>query len=92
MILELFKLNGKVAVVTGSGRGIGQAYAIGLAEAGADIALVDVISMDETAEKIRALGRRENDGRRKEKTADKMSRRNAFTDAWTYNALSGHCK
>ena len=58
MILDQFKLDGKVAVVTGSGRGIGQAYAIGLAEAGADIALVDVIPMDETAALITALGRK----------------------------------
>lgn len=57
MILDLFKLDGKVAVVTGAARGIGQAYAVGLAEAGADIALVDVIPMDETAVKIKALGR-----------------------------------
>ena len=57
MILDLFKLTGKVAVVTGAARGIGQAYAIGLAEAGADVALVDVIPMDETAAKIKALGR-----------------------------------
>ena len=33
MILEKCKLDGKVAVVTGAGRGIGQAYALGLAEA-----------------------------------------------------------
>jgi len=58
MILDLFKLDGKVAVVTGSGRGIGQAYAVALAEAGADVALVDVIPMDETAAKITALGRK----------------------------------
>ena len=58
MILDLFKLDGKVAVVTGSGRGIGQAYAVALAEAGADVALVDVIPMDETAAKIAALGRK----------------------------------
>ena len=57
MILDLFKLTGKVAIVTGAARGIGQAYAIGLAEAGADVALVDVIPMDETAAKIKALGR-----------------------------------
>jgi 2-deoxy-D-gluconate 3-dehydrogenase len=56
-ILDQFKLDGKVAVVTGSGRGIGQGYAVALAEAGADIALVDVIPMDETAGKIKALGR-----------------------------------
>ena len=58
MILEKFKLDGKVAVVTGAGRGIGQAYALGLAEAGADIAIVDVIDMSETAEKVKALGRK----------------------------------
>ena len=58
MILDQFKLDGKVAVVTGAGRGIGQAYALGLAEAGADVALVDVIDMTETAEKIKALGRK----------------------------------
>lgn len=37
MILDLFKLDGRVAVVTGATRGLGQAMAIGLAEAGADI-------------------------------------------------------
>lgn len=58
MILEKFKLDGKVAIVTGAGRGIGQAYALGLAEAGADIAVVDVIDMAETIEKIKALGRK----------------------------------
>ncbi len=58
MILDQFKLDGKVAVVTGGARGIGQAYALGLAEAGADIALVDVIPMEETAAQVKALGRK----------------------------------
>ena len=58
MVLNQFKLDGKVAVVTGAGRGIGQAYALGLAEAGADIAVVDVIPMDETLDAVKALGRR----------------------------------
>ncbi len=58
MVLDQFKLDGKVAVVTGAGRGIGQAYALGLAEAGADIVVVDVIPMDETLDAVKALGRR----------------------------------
>ena len=58
MILDQFKLNGKVAIVTGASRGLGQGMAIGLAEAGADLALVASSSTDETAKKIRALGRR----------------------------------
>lgn len=58
MILDKFKLNGKVAIVTGASRGLGQAMAIGLAEAGADLALVASSSTDETAHKIRALGRK----------------------------------
>ena len=58
MILDEFKLDGKVAIVTGGGRGLGQAMAIGMAEAGADIALVDVIEMDQTAAAIEKLGKK----------------------------------
>jgi 2-dehydro-3-deoxy-D-gluconate 5-dehydrogenase len=58
MILDKFKLAGKVAIVTGAGRGLGQGAALGFAEAGADLALVDVLNTDETAKRVRALGRR----------------------------------
>ena len=58
MILDAFRLDGKVALVTGSSRGLGQGAAIALAEAGADVALLDRGDASETADAIRALGRR----------------------------------
>jgi 2-deoxy-D-gluconate 3-dehydrogenase len=57
-ILDLFRLDGKVALVTGAGRGLGQAMAVGLAEAGADVVGLDVIPLDETQTQVEALGRR----------------------------------
>jgi 2-deoxy-D-gluconate 3-dehydrogenase len=57
MILDQFKLDGKVAIVTGSSRGLGQAMAVGLAEAGAEIALVDILDMSDSKERIEKLGR-----------------------------------
>lgn len=41
---KLFSLEGRLAVVTGGTRGIGQAMAVALAEAGADIILIQVRS------------------------------------------------
>jgi 2-deoxy-D-gluconate 3-dehydrogenase len=58
MILDAFRLDGRVALVTGAARGMGQAIALGLAEAGADVAVLDVLPVDETLERIQALGRR----------------------------------
>ena len=37
MSIELFKLDGKVALVTGAGSGLGREFALGLAAAGADV-------------------------------------------------------
>jgi len=56
--LESFQLKGKVALVTGASRGLGQAIAIGLAEVGADILLLDQVDSSETARQIERLGRR----------------------------------
>ena len=56
--MNLFGLEGKVAMVTGAARGIGQALAIGLAEAGADVFLVDRIDCSETLLQIETLHRK----------------------------------
>ncbi len=50
----------KVAAITGAGSGIGRALAIGLANAGAHLALSDInaTTLEETAQKVRALGAR----------------------------------
>lgn len=54
----MFSLEGKVALVTGGNTGLGQGIAIALASAGADIACAGTSAPDETAEKVKALGRR----------------------------------
>ncbi|MGI8827654.1 MAG: SDR family oxidoreductase [Chloroflexota bacterium] len=58
MCSSRFSLDGKVALVTGSARGLGRGLALGLAEAGADVVLLDRILVDESAEAIESLGRR----------------------------------
>ena len=53
-----FNLAGKVAVVTGANTGIGQAIALALASAGADVACVGRTPAQDTVKRARALGRR----------------------------------
>ena len=53
-----FDLSGQVAIVTGANTGIGQAIALSLAAAGADIAAVGRTPAQETVDKVRALGRK----------------------------------
>lgn len=57
-ILEKFSLEGKVAIVTGASRGLGQGIAVGLASAGADIVGVGSGDMPETEKLITELGRK----------------------------------
>jgi 2-dehydro-3-deoxy-D-gluconate 5-dehydrogenase len=59
-ILDLFRLDGKTALVTGASRGLGQGMAIGLAEAGADIVAMSKPgeSHSETEKTVRAAGRK----------------------------------
>lgn len=59
-VMDSFRLDGRVAVVTGAGKGIGRAIAIALAQAGADVALAarTVADIEAVAAEIRALGQR----------------------------------
>jgi 2-deoxy-D-gluconate 3-dehydrogenase len=56
-VLESFRLDGKVAVITGASRGLGAAMAVALAEAGANIALVARGDLTETTNAVKATGR-----------------------------------
>jgi 2-deoxy-D-gluconate 3-dehydrogenase len=59
MILDLFKLDGRVALVTGARRGLGHAMAWALAQAGADVACVSKTgNADETRVLVEGTGRR----------------------------------
>lgn len=59
-VLDQFRLDGQVVVVTGGGRGIGEAIALAMAEAGADVVVAArrTNEIEAVADKIRALGRK----------------------------------
>ena len=59
-VLDAFRIDGKVAIVTGASRGLGRAMAAALAEAGADVAVAarSKTDLEETAHVITARGRR----------------------------------
>src|SRR5512135_3677763 len=58
MILDQFRLDGRVALVTGARQGLGQGFAAALAEAGADVAGLDRADVDETGALVAGAGRR----------------------------------
>src|SRR4051794_4249184 len=57
-VLDAFKLDGKVAIVTGASSGLGVAFATGLAGAGADVAICArrVEKLEETRRQVEATG------------------------------------
>ncbi|MFM7863499.1 MAG: SDR family NAD(P)-dependent oxidoreductase, partial [Planctomycetaceae bacterium] len=56
----MWSMHGKVAVVSGAAQGLGKATALALAEAGADLVLIDrnLAAAQQTEQQIKALGRR----------------------------------
>jgi len=55
-VSETFGLKGKTAIVTGSAQGLGKEIAVGLAQNGASLALVDIVYPEQTVEEIKNIG------------------------------------
>lgn len=60
MVLDRFRMDGEVAIVTGGGRGIGRTIALAFAEAGADVAILSrtKTDLDDVVREIEGMGRR----------------------------------
>ncbi|GAB4150391.1 MAG: 2-dehydro-3-deoxy-D-gluconate 5-dehydrogenase KduD [Planctomycetaceae bacterium] len=97
MILDLFKLDGRVALVTGARRGLGQGMACGLAQAGADIACVSRTgNAEETRTLVEEAGRKFfdlkvdlSDPNQREGLIDRIASEFAPIDILVNNAGSG---
>ena len=53
---ELFRLDGKTALVTGSAQGLGREIALGLAQSGCSLILADLVDTEETARQVAETG------------------------------------
>ncbi len=74
MVLNAFDLAGKVAIVTGCNKGLGQAMAIALAQAGCNVAGANSSDASDTAKKIESIGRKFIDIRVDLKSLDDLER------------------
>ncbi len=92
MYLEKFRLDGKIAVITGAGRGIGFATAEALSEAGATVIITDMdeAAADAARDALIARGRKrgERQARRQRSARGGKRLRRAHQGAWE----SGHSR